>query len=75
MGSMKDYMLDLEAERFKEWFAEQYPDAQPGGEEWEQAGLLYYWEQEALADKAQWDYERGAVCGFPEQCSSALCAR
>ncbi|HBW4287341.1 TPA: hypothetical protein MI944_22495 [Klebsiella pneumoniae] len=56
---MKDYMLDLEAERFKEWFAEQYPDAQPGGEEWEQAGLLYYWEQEALADKAQWDYERG----------------
>lgn len=59
MGSMKEYMLDLEAERFEAWFAEQYPDAQPGGEEWEQAGLLFYWEQEALADKAQWDHERG----------------
>jgi len=56
---MKEYMLDIEAERFEVWFAEQYPDAQPGGEEWEQAGLLYYWEQEALADKAQWDHERG----------------
>ncbi len=59
MGSMKEYMLDIEAERFEEWFAEQYPDAQPGGEEWEQAGLLYYWEQEAMADKAQWDHEHG----------------
>jgi len=56
---MKDYMLDLEAERFEAWFAEQYPDAQTGGEEWEQAWLLYSWEQETLADKAQWDHERG----------------
>lgn len=59
MGSMKEYMLDLEAERFEAWFSEQYPDAQRGGEEWEQAGLLYYWEQEALADQAQWDHEHG----------------
>ncbi|HHO9701273.1 hypothetical protein [Citrobacter braakii] len=59
MGSMKDYMLDLEAERFEAWFAEQYPDAEPGGEEWEQAGLIHYWEQEALADQAQWDHEHG----------------
>ncbi|WP_019843180.1 hypothetical protein [Escherichia coli] len=59
MGGMKEYMQDLEAERFEEWFSEQYPDAQTGGEEWEQAGLLYYWEQEAMADKAQWDHEHG----------------
>lgn len=59
MGSLKEYMLDLEAERFEAWFSEQYPDAQPGGEEWERAGLLHYWEQEALADQAQWDHEHG----------------
>lgn len=59
MSSMKEYMLDLEAERFEAWFAEKYPDALSGGEEWEQAGLLYYWEQETLADQAQWDHEHG----------------
>nr|WP_237162873.1 hypothetical protein [Serratia symbiotica]CDS58919.1 conserved hypothetical protein [Serratia symbiotica] len=48
MGSMKDLMLDIEAERFDEWFAENYPDVIPDSEEWE---------QEALADQAQWDHE------------------
>lgn len=56
MGSMKDLMLDIEAERFDEWLAENYPDVAPDSEEWEQAANLYYWEQEALADQAQRDH-------------------
>ncbi|WP_426768806.1 hypothetical protein [Erwinia aphidicola] len=59
MGSMKGLMLDIEAERFDEWLAENYPNVPAGSEEWEQAANLYYWEQEALADQAQWDHERG----------------
>lgn len=59
MGSMKDLMLDIEAERFDEWLAENYPDVVPDSEEWEQAANLYYWEQEAMADQAQWDHEHG----------------
>ena len=59
MGSMTDYMQDLEAERFDEWLEENYPDVVPDSEEWEQAANLYYWEQEALADQAQWDHEHG----------------
>ncbi len=59
MGSMKDLMLDIEAERFDEWLAENYPDVVPDSEEWEHAANLYYWEQEALADQAQWDHEHG----------------
>lgn len=37
MGSMKDLMLDIEAERFDEWLAENYPDVVPDSEEWEHA--------------------------------------
>ncbi|QEM94345.1 hypothetical protein FEI17_27360 (plasmid) [Kosakonia radicincitans] len=59
MGSMKEYMQDLEAERLDEWLEENFPDIVPDSEEWEQAANLYYWEQEALADKAQWDHEHG----------------
>ena len=59
MGSMKDSMLDIEAERFDEWLEENYPDIVPGSEEWDQAANLYYWEQEALADQTQWDHEHG----------------
>lgn len=57
MGSIKDLMLDLEAERFDEWLEENYPDVVPDSEEWEQATNLYYWEQEALADQALWDHK------------------
>lgn len=57
MGSMKEYMHDLEAERFDEWLEEHYPDVVPDSEEWEQAANLYYWEQEALADQAQRGHE------------------
>ena len=56
---MKDMMIDIEAERFNEWLKENYPDVIPNSEEWEQAANLYYWEQEALADQAQWDHEHG----------------
>ncbi|POE07494.1 hypothetical protein BV921_19025 [Pectobacterium odoriferum] len=59
MGSMKDQLMDIEAERFDEWVAENYPDVIPDSEEWEQAANLYYWEQEAIADQAQWDHEHG----------------
>ncbi|WP_313107864.1 MULTISPECIES: hypothetical protein [Pseudescherichia] len=59
MGSMKDLMLDIDAERFDKWLEENYPDVVPGSEEWEQAANLYNWEQEALADMAQRDHERG----------------
>jgi len=57
MGSIKDLMLDLEAERFDEWLEENYPDVVPDSEQWEQAASFYYWEQEMLADQAQWDHE------------------
>jgi hypothetical protein len=59
MGSMKDQMMDIESERFDKWLAENYPDVVPGSEEWEQAANLYCWEQEYLADQAQWDHEHG----------------
>lgn len=59
MGCMKEYMQDLEAERFDEWLEENYPDVNPNSEEWEQAANLYCWEQEALADQAQWEHEHG----------------
>lgn len=50
MGSVKDQLLDIEAERFDEWLEENHPDVVPGSEEWEHAANLYCWEQEALAD-------------------------
>lgn len=59
MGSMKDLMLDIEAERFDEWLEENHPDVAPDSEEWEHAANLYCWEQEALADQAQWEHEHG----------------
>lgn len=59
MGSVKDQLLDIEAERFDEWLEENYPNVIPKSEEWEQAANLYCWEQEALADQAQWDHEHG----------------
>lgn len=59
MGSEKDSILDFEAARFDEWLDENHPDVVPGSEEWDQAALLYYWEQEAFADQAQWDHEHG----------------
>ena len=59
MGSMKDLMQEIEAERFDGWLEDNYPDVVPGSEEWEQAANLYCWEQEALADQAQWDHEHG----------------
>ncbi|MBY6260059.1 hypothetical protein K3G69_26655 [Phytobacter diazotrophicus] len=63
MGSVKDPMLeldiDIEAERFDAWLAENYPDVVAGSERWEQAANLYYWEQEAPADQAQWDHVHG----------------
>ena len=34
MGCMKEYMQDLEAERFDEWLEENYPDVNPNSEEW-----------------------------------------
>lgn len=59
MGSVKDQLLDVESERFDEWLEENHPDVVPGSEEWEHITNLYYWEQEALADQAQWDHEHG----------------
>lgn len=59
MGSVKDQLLDIESERFDEWLEENHPDVVPGSEEWEHITNLYYWEQEALADQAQWDHEHG----------------
>lgn len=65
MGSVKDSIpdpdldIDIEAERFDAWLAENYPDVVAGSEEWEQPANLYYWEQEAPADQAQWDHEHG----------------
>ncbi|EKN3387392.1 hypothetical protein OU757_004232 [Yersinia enterocolitica] len=59
MGSLKDQLMDIEAERFDEWLEDNYPDVVPNSEEWELAANLYYWEQEALADQAQWDHEHG----------------
>ena len=59
MGSLKDQLMDIEAERFDEWLEDNYPDVVPNSEEWEQAANLYYCEQEALADQAQWDHEHG----------------
>ncbi|HBU3559327.1 TPA: hypothetical protein MCW34_005570, partial [Klebsiella pneumoniae] len=56
---MKDMMIDIEAERFNEWLEGNYPDIVPESEAWEEAANLYYWEQEALADQAQWDHEHG----------------
>lgn len=56
---MKDSILDIEAERFDEWLAENYPEVVPDSEEWEQAANLYYWEQEAIADQVHWDHEHG----------------
>lgn len=59
MGSMKEQMIDIEAERFDEWLEDNHPDVVPGSEEWEHAANLYCWEQEALADQALWDHEHG----------------
>lgn len=59
MGIMNDMMIDIEAEQFNEWLEENYPDVVPKSEAWEQAANLYYWEQEAIADQAQWDHEHG----------------
>ena len=59
MGGMKELLFDIEAERFDEWLEENHPDVVPGSKEWEHAANLYYWEQEALADQAQWDHEHG----------------
>lgn len=59
MGSVKDQLLDIEAERFDEWLEENHPDVVPGSEEWEHAANLYCWEQEALSNQAQWDHEHG----------------
>lgn len=61
MGSMKDLMMDIEAERFYEWLEENHPDVVPGSEEWEQAANLYYWGQELLANQAHWDHEHGLL--------------
>ncbi|WP_187488599.1 hypothetical protein [Duffyella gerundensis] len=58
MGSMKEHMMDLEMARFETWAAEHYPDVQPDTEEWEQIGLYYYWEQEALAEQAEREHEQ-----------------
>lgn len=59
MSSMKEYMHDLEAERFDEWLEENYPEVVSNSEEWEQAANLYYWKQEAVTDQAQRDHEHG----------------
>lgn len=59
MGGAKDYLLDIEAERFDEWLEENHPDVVPGSEEWEQAANLYYWKQELSANQAHWDREHG----------------
>ncbi|MFF6013477.1 hypothetical protein [Rahnella sp. R3(2024)] len=59
MASMKDSMFDIEAERFDKWLEENYPDVVPDSEEWVQATNLYYWEQDAFADHAQWGHEHG----------------
>lgn len=57
MGSMKEYMMELEMERFEAWAADHYPDVSPDTPEWEQICNYYYWEQEALADQAQLEHE------------------
>lgn len=57
MGSMKEHMMDLQEERFLEWAAEHYPDVACDSEEWEQICNYYSWEQEALAEQAQWEHE------------------
>ncbi|MBC3947882.1 hypothetical protein H8S21_21375 [Erwinia persicina] len=59
MSSTKEHMMDLEAERFEAWAAENHPDVSPDSSEWEQICNYYDWEQEALADQAQWDHEPG----------------
>lgn len=59
MSSTKEHMMDLEAERFEAWAAENHPDVSSGTTEWEQICNYYNWEQEALADQAQWDHEHG----------------
>ena len=59
MGNMKDYILDLEIERFDEWIEDNYPDIICGSEEWEQAAHLYNWEQEFFSERRQWEYEHG----------------
>ena len=75
MGSAKEQLLDIESERFDEWLEENYPDVVPGSDEWEQAANLYYWEQDALADQAQWDHEHGLFVASLNKRPSALPAR
>lgn len=58
MGSTKEHMMEREEERFETWAAEHYPEAEPDTDKWEQVRQFYYWEQEALAEQAQWEHER-----------------
>lgn len=78
MGGMKELLFDIEAERFDEWLEENHPDVVPGSKEWEHAANLYYWEQEALADQAQWDHEHGlfvASLNWYTECLSSMPSR
>ncbi|MDW8844583.1 hypothetical protein SD961_01535 [Erwinia sp. MMLR14_017] len=59
MGSAKEYMWELQEERFEAWAAEHYGEVEPDTEKWEQIREFYSWEQEALADQAQWERELG----------------
>ena len=51
MGSMKEYMMDLQEERFETWAAEHYPEVSPDTPEWEQIANYYSWEQEAQEEQ------------------------
>lgn len=58
MGSTRDQMLDLDAERFERWMTEHYPGVERDTDEWDQVSFLYYWEQEALQDPAEKSHEQ-----------------
>lgn len=58
MGSMKEYFMEMEAERFEAWAEEHYPDVEPDTPEWETIANYYSWEQEAHEEQALWAHEQ-----------------
>ena len=58
MGSIKEYMMELQEERFETWAAEHHPDVEPGTPEWDTIGQYYSDWQDFLYEQAQADYEQ-----------------
>ncbi|MEN4673618.1 hypothetical protein ABEH32_22165 [Pantoea agglomerans] len=56
MGSTKDYMMQVQEERFESWAAEHHPEVQPDTEEWEAITRIYADWQDFLAEQAEEDY-------------------